>query len=191
MKLTQFLKDNRPALGLLTGEGTVDVSAEAERRGVSAPATALEAVQGGQATRAVLETLARDARCFVPENAPAAPVIRMTFLPAAKLAQTWSAADCCSGVSRNVSFLVTTASMASITPREGENWASWSSRIMAGSPAWIRRPISRSRASIPCRMGIFAQAALGLAAVRMRSAAGEALGAYTKGCTANAGPMSK
>ena len=75
MKLTQFLKNNRPALGLLTGEGTVDVSAEAERRGVSAPATALEAVQGGQAARAVLETLARDARCFVPENAPAAPVI--------------------------------------------------------------------------------------------------------------------
>ena len=75
MKLTQFWKDSRPALGLLTGEGTVDVSAEAARRGVSAPATALEAVQGGQAARAVLEELSRNARCFVPAGAPAAPVI--------------------------------------------------------------------------------------------------------------------
>ena len=75
MKLTQFWKDSRPALGLLTGEGTVDVSAEAARRGISAPATALEAVQGGQGARAVLEELSRNARCFVPAGAPAAPVI--------------------------------------------------------------------------------------------------------------------
>ncbi len=70
MKLTQFWKEGRPALGIVTGEGIVDAAAEAARRGIAAPATMLEAIQSGTQP---LEALAVDALCFA--QGKAAPVV--------------------------------------------------------------------------------------------------------------------
>lgn len=73
MKLTQIRRNGTEALGIVTEQGIVDVSAEAERRGVCAPATMLEAIEAGAAGRKVLEQLAQEPECFT--EAPAAPVV--------------------------------------------------------------------------------------------------------------------
>lgn len=76
MKLVQIWKDNRPALGIQTGGGIIDVEAEAARRGVSAPADMKQAIAAGSQGLAQLAELAADAQCYT--NAPLAPVVTGT-----------------------------------------------------------------------------------------------------------------
>jgi len=73
MKLRQVWKNGSPALALETAAGIVDVAAEAALRGISAPGTMLEAIEGGQAALDVLKTLEAGAQCFT--DAPAAPAV--------------------------------------------------------------------------------------------------------------------
>lgn len=73
MKLTQVRKESGIALGIVLNEGIVDVAAEAQRRGVSAPDTMLEAIRGGETAMALLQTLAQNPVCFT--DAPLAPVV--------------------------------------------------------------------------------------------------------------------
>ena len=69
MKLTQFYKDGKACLGIVTEQGIVDVQLEAQRRGIQAPATMLEAIK--LADLSVLEALAENAQCFAQgEKAP-------------------------------------------------------------------------------------------------------------------------
>ena len=73
MKLVQFWKDGVPALGLQTEGGVVDVQAEGARRGRAVPGDMGAAIAAGAEGLALLEELARDARCFT--DAPLAPVV--------------------------------------------------------------------------------------------------------------------
>ena len=73
MKLKQLRQADRIVLGIETLQGTVDVCAEASRRGISAPATMLDAIRAGSDGIKTLELLAQGAQCFT--NAPAAPVV--------------------------------------------------------------------------------------------------------------------
>lgn len=73
MKLVQFWKDGKTSLGIETEQGIVDVADEAARRGITAPATMLEAIQLGDAGLELLKQLAEDAQCYA--EAPAAPVV--------------------------------------------------------------------------------------------------------------------
>ena len=73
MKLTQFYKGNEIVLGIVTDRGIVDVIAEARRREIAAPATMLEAIEGGEAALVVLEKLADGAESFA--DGKAAPVV--------------------------------------------------------------------------------------------------------------------
>ena len=73
MKLVQFWKDDKISLGIQTEQGIVDVADEAARRGITAPATMLEAIQLGDAGMQLLKQFAQDAWCFA--EAPAAPVV--------------------------------------------------------------------------------------------------------------------
>lgn len=73
MKLCQIMKDGSPALGILTEAGVIDVAAEAALRGIWAPGTMLEAIEGGDAALEVLAGLADGAECFT--DAPAAPAV--------------------------------------------------------------------------------------------------------------------
>jgi len=73
MKLVQFWKNDKASLGIQTEQGIVDVADEAARRGITAPATMLEAIQLGDAGMQLLKQFAQDARCFA--EAPAAPVV--------------------------------------------------------------------------------------------------------------------
>jgi len=70
MKLTQFYRDGVPALGIWTEAGVVDVSAAAAQRGVKAPATALQAIQGGEEALALLASLPRTHLVDAPTLAP-------------------------------------------------------------------------------------------------------------------------
>ena len=72
MKLTQFCKDNAPALGIWTDRGIVDPAVEAARRGLTAPATMLEAIRGGEAAISLLESLSDGSTV---EEAVLAPVV--------------------------------------------------------------------------------------------------------------------
>lgn len=54
-------------------QGLVDVAAEAQRRGVCAPVTMLEAIRAGEDGLKVLEALAQNAQCFA--DGAAAPVV--------------------------------------------------------------------------------------------------------------------
>ena len=76
MKLVQIWKDNRPALGIQTGGGIIDVEAEAARRGVSTSADMKQAIAAGSQGLAQLAELAADAQCYT--NAPLAPVVTGT-----------------------------------------------------------------------------------------------------------------
>lgn len=71
MKLVQFWKENTPALGIVTEQGIVDAAAEAARRGLSAPATMLDAIRSGSLD--TLKDLAENAVCFT--DAPLAPAV--------------------------------------------------------------------------------------------------------------------
>ena len=73
MKLTQIRRNGGEILGIVTPQGIVDAPAEAERRGICAPGTMLEAIEAGEAGRKVLEQLAVDAQCFAEEDL--APVV--------------------------------------------------------------------------------------------------------------------
>ena len=73
MKLKQLLKDGRIFLAVETPEGTVDVPAEAARRGIAAPGTMLEAIRGGEEAMEVLRRLSEGAQCFA-QGAPAPAV---------------------------------------------------------------------------------------------------------------------
>jgi len=69
MKLTQFYKNGKACLGIVTDQGIVDVQLEARRRGVRAPATMLEAI--AMEDLSVLKTLETEAQCFAQgENSP-------------------------------------------------------------------------------------------------------------------------
>lgn len=71
MKLTQIKQNGSIILGIITERGIVDVPAEAEHRGIAAPETMLEAIEGGATAMAVLSELTRDPVCFAAgENAP-------------------------------------------------------------------------------------------------------------------------
>ena len=72
MKLTQFCKNNAPALGIWTDRGIVDPAVEAARRGLTAPATMLEAIRGGEAAISLLESLSDGSTV---EEAVLAPVV--------------------------------------------------------------------------------------------------------------------
>ena len=72
MKLTQFFKNNTPALGICTDRGIVDAAAEGLCRGVSAPATMLEAIRGGEEALRLLESLSDGP---VVEDPVLAPVV--------------------------------------------------------------------------------------------------------------------
>ena len=74
MKLTQFLKNEKAALGLCTESGIIDVAEEARLRGLTAPATMLEAITGGEEARQALEALEKGATCFVTDPV-LAPVV--------------------------------------------------------------------------------------------------------------------
>lgn len=71
MKLTQFYRDGKAALGIVTDCGIVDVAAEAAKRGVNAPATMMEAIAAGDLS--ALKELAEGASCFA--EGAAAPVV--------------------------------------------------------------------------------------------------------------------
>ncbi len=73
MKLCQIMKDGSPALGICTEAGIIDVVAEAALRGISAPATMLEAIEGGDAALELLASLAEGAEAFT--DAPLAPAV--------------------------------------------------------------------------------------------------------------------
>ena len=73
MKLCQIMKDGSPALGILTEAGVIDVAAEAALRGIWAPGTMLETIEGGDAALEVLTGLADGAECFT--DAPTAPAV--------------------------------------------------------------------------------------------------------------------
>ena len=73
MKLTQFYKGNEILLGIVTDRGIVDVTEEASRRDMAAPATMLEAIEGGEAAMNVLAQLAEGAESFA--EGEAAPVV--------------------------------------------------------------------------------------------------------------------
>lgn len=72
MKLTQFYKNDMPVLGIWTDAGIVDVAAAAEKAGIKAPTTMLEAIQGGDEAVKVLSSLPCDT---LVENPTLAPVI--------------------------------------------------------------------------------------------------------------------
>lgn len=71
MKLVQIRKENTPALGIVTEQGIVDVTAEAARRGLTAPATMLDAIRSGSLD--ALKALVENAECFT--DAALAPAV--------------------------------------------------------------------------------------------------------------------
>lgn len=73
MKLTQIRRNGMEILGIVTPLGVVDVPAEAERLGIAAPGTMMEAIEAGEAGRKVLEYLSQAPECFTDE--PAAPAV--------------------------------------------------------------------------------------------------------------------
>lgn len=73
MKLVQIKKDNKVALGIQTPEGIIDVTAEAAKRQISAPADMAEAIAAGDEGLALLSRLAEGASCYT--DAPLAPVV--------------------------------------------------------------------------------------------------------------------
>ena len=73
MKQVQFWKNNYPALGIHTEQGIIDAAAEAALRGISAPATMMEAICGGEEAKATLSALAENASCFT--DAKLAPAV--------------------------------------------------------------------------------------------------------------------
>ena len=73
MKLKQIWKQSQCRLAIETPQGWVDVTEESCRRGITAPATILEAIAAGEAGMAVLKQLAEAPQCFT--DAPTAPAV--------------------------------------------------------------------------------------------------------------------
>lgn len=73
MKLKQINRDGKIILGIETEQGTVDVSAEAQRQGINAPKTMLEVIQAGEAGIETLKQLSANAKYWI--QASAAPAI--------------------------------------------------------------------------------------------------------------------
>ncbi len=74
MKLVQFWRNEKPALGLWTENGIVDAAAEATRNGCSVPETMADAIAlGHTALIRLLSPLLQDPQCFT--CAPLAPVV--------------------------------------------------------------------------------------------------------------------
>lgn len=74
MKLVQFWRNEKPALGLWTQEGIVDAAAEATRLGCTVPETMSDAIPPGpEALSNLLSPLVQNPQCFT--NAPLAPVV--------------------------------------------------------------------------------------------------------------------
>ena len=71
MKLTQFYKGNIPALGIWTPEGVIDAAAAAAAKGLTSPATMLEAIRGGKDALDLLASLPPIAPVESPRLAPA------------------------------------------------------------------------------------------------------------------------
>ena len=68
MKLVQFWKNDKASLGIQTEQGIVDVADEAARRGITAPATMLEAIQLGDAGMQLLKQFAQIGRASCRER---------------------------------------------------------------------------------------------------------------------------
>lgn len=73
MKLKQLYKEDKIILAIETAKGNVDVVAEAAKRGLTASATMLEAIQAGEEGVSLLKDLSENAQCFV-EGMPAPAV---------------------------------------------------------------------------------------------------------------------
>lgn len=73
MKLSQILRDDCIVLCVQTEQGLVDISAEAERRGVHAPGTMIDLIRSGKAGLKLVKELSEGAACFA-EGAPAPAV---------------------------------------------------------------------------------------------------------------------
>lgn len=73
MKLTQIFRDDCIVLCAQTAQGLVDISAEAEKRGVHAPETMIDLIRSGKAGLKLVKDLAEDASCFT-EGTPAPAV---------------------------------------------------------------------------------------------------------------------
>lgn len=74
MKLVQFMKNGKAALGIQTAQGIIDVAAEGARRGLQAPQTMLQAIRHGKIALDLLHQLERDPVNLV-QAPPAAPAV--------------------------------------------------------------------------------------------------------------------
>ena len=74
MKLVQFMKNGKAALGIQTAQGIIDAAAEAARRGLSGPQTMLQAIRHGKMALDLLHELEKDPVNVVQEP-PAAPAV--------------------------------------------------------------------------------------------------------------------
>lgn len=71
MKLTQFFQDEEIRLGIVTNAGVVDAVAEAQLRGIDAPATMLEVIKAGEKGLEIMKALSAQPQCYVDrKNAP-------------------------------------------------------------------------------------------------------------------------
>lgn len=73
MRLVQFMKDGKAALGIQTEQGVLDAAAEGARRGLCAPQTMLQAIRQGKTALDLLHELEREPVHLV--QAPAAPAV--------------------------------------------------------------------------------------------------------------------
>lgn len=74
MKLVQFMKDGKAALGIQTEQGIIDVAAEGARRGLQAPQTMLQAIRNGKTALDLLHELEREP-VYLVQAPPAAPAV--------------------------------------------------------------------------------------------------------------------
>ena len=73
MKLKQVWQEGQCRLAIAAEQGWIDVAAESQRRGLTAPLTMLEAIQAGEEGMAVLKLLTEEPACFT--DAPTAPAV--------------------------------------------------------------------------------------------------------------------
>lgn len=73
MNLVQFWKGQSPMLGVEMAQGIVDIAAEANRRGISAPKDMISLIRGGEDALALVKQLAQNPSCFTTEKP--APVV--------------------------------------------------------------------------------------------------------------------
>lgn len=73
MKLKQVWQEGQCRLAIAAEQGWIDVAAESQRRGLTAPLTMLEAIQAGEEGMAVLKLLTEEPACFT--DTPTAPAV--------------------------------------------------------------------------------------------------------------------